>query len=261
MNGPRVLNAGNRGPFALDGTRTFILGSRHLAIVDPGPDLEGHLQAILSAVAPSGRKPDSADVLVTHGHTDHGGLAPALLVRLKSLLRESGGRVRLLGPGPPAETVLQDGGQVHTDEGDLVALQTPGHTRDHLAFHWPERRALFAGDLVLGEGSSTWVGEYAGCVADYLRSLDRIESLGLELIYPAHGPPIRNVPEVIQRYRSHREERIAQVDEALRSDPGASPEQLLAAVYGRDLPGPLRAAALRSIEAIVHHLIPERPIR
>jgi glyoxylase-like metal-dependent hydrolase (beta-lactamase superfamily II) len=149
---------------------------------------------------------------------------------------------------------LADGESVPTDEGDLVAVETPGHARAHLAFHWPARRALFAGDLLLGKGDTVWVGEYVGSVADYLRSLERVRALGVRVIYPAHGPPLDDPEEAIDRFLSHRRERIRQVEAALAEQPDAGVDELLERVYGTRLPAAAERAARMSMEALKAHV-------
>lgn len=192
---------------------------------------------------------DAADVqvVVTHGHRDH---APAA-----SALAEDLG-VDVQGPEgvPSVDRPLRHGSVLSTDEGDLVAIDTPGHARHHLAFHWPTRQAVFAGDLVLGRGSTTWVGEYPGCVADYLSSLERLRGLDLAVIYPAHGDPLNDPKDAIDRYASHRLDRIRQVEEALRRQPDIDERELLSIVYGGGVPGALQEAALRSVRALMEHV-------
>ncbi|MGH7340235.1 MAG: MBL fold metallo-hydrolase, partial [Candidatus Rokuibacteriota bacterium] len=178
MTQPRFLNAGNAGPFTLDGTRTYIVGRRTVAVIDAGPDLEPHVRALEAAVDEA----ESVAIVVTHGHPDHAPGARALAAALATDLWGPAGVDGVTRP-------LSDGDCVPTDEGELIAVDTPGHSRHHLGLHWPARRALFAGDLVLGKGDTVWVGEYPGCVADYLQSLERVRRLGVDVIYPAHGPP------------------------------------------------------------------------
>lgn len=238
---PRVLNAGNAGPFTLDGTRTFLVGSRNVAVIDPGPEVETHLRALLVALEHA----DRVSVLVTHWHEDHAGLATRLA-------RELGG-LPVLGPGGKGPTSLVDGTAISTDQGPVVAVSTPGHSREHLVFHWPSGHAVFAGDLILGSGDTTWVGEYPGCVADYLESLDRLGALEPDIIYPAHGPPVMAVRSTIDRFRAHRLSRIAQVREALGRTPTAGIEELAEEIYG-EVPPELAGAARRSVEVVVHHL-------
>ena len=241
MTRPRIVIAPNPGPFTLDGTRTYIVGRESLAVIDPGPDDPDHLRSLRSAARGARR----ITVLVTHDHVDHSGCARALADALG---------VPLLGPCPDADGPLADGDRVETDQGDLVAVDTPGHSADHLGFLWPRARALFAGDLMLGEGSTTWVGEYPGCVREYLASLGKVEALGPRVLYPAHGPPIEDVPGALAAYREHRFTRIEQAGQARRAYPTATPEQLVTRMYGDELPRRLRAAAALSIAAMLDYL-------
>jgi glyoxylase-like metal-dependent hydrolase (beta-lactamase superfamily II) len=120
-------------------------------------------------------------------------------------------------------------------------------------FHWPRGDAVFAGDLILGSGETTWVGEYPGCVADYLESLDRLGELEPGVIYPAHGPPVMAVQPTLDRYRAHRMSRIAQVREVLDRSPAAGIDDLVGEIYGQ-VPPDLAGAARRSMEVVVYHL-------
>ena len=241
MTRPRVVIAPNPGPFTLDGTRTYIVGRESLAVIDPGPDDPDHLRALRGAVAGA----RCTAVLATHDHADHSGCARALADALGT---------HLLGPCRDADGSLKDGDEVETDQGTLVAVDTPGHCAEHLCFHWPRGGALFAGDLVLGEGSTTWVGEYSGCVGEYLASLGRVETLEPGVIYPAHGPPLEDVPGALRAYREHRFARIEQAEQAQRAQSGATPAQLVTRIYGDELPPRLRAAAESSIAAMLDYL-------
>jgi len=240
---PPFLTAGNAGPFTLDGTRSYRVGTSEAAIVDPGPDVESHVRALVASVSDA----DVVRVVVTHRHADHAAAAPALATALEA---EIWGPAEVDG----VTRVLEDGDVVPTDEGPLVAVHTPGHTVGHLCFHWPSRRALFAGDLLLGRGDTTWVAEYPGCVTDYLNSLERLRALDLGVIYPAHGPPLRDVTGALNRFRDHREERIRQVRDALAEHPDASMEDLLKVVYRRAIPSGLEGAAAQSLSALVDHV-------
>jgi glyoxylase-like metal-dependent hydrolase (beta-lactamase superfamily II) len=149
---------------------------------------------------------------------------------------------------------LKEGDRVPTDEGELVVLEVPGHTRDHLAFHWIEARALFVGDLLLGQGNTTWIGEYPGCVADYLTSLEKVRSLGPRILYPTHGPPITDPVSALNSFENHRLERIQEVCEARRAHPQASPKELAEVIYGGELPLRVAKAATMSVEVMLYHL-------
>jgi len=240
---PPFLNAGNAGSFTLDGTRTYRVGCGDAVLLDPGPDVEHHVRALVDWVADAER----VRVLLTHGHGDHAGSARRLADAL---------RCPVLGPAGVAavDVVLDDGSPVETDEGVLVAVRTPGHAQDHLCYHWPVRGALFAGDLLLGKGDTTWVGEYPGCVADYLASLERVRALDVSVIYPAHGPALDDVAGTLARYEAHRRARIRQVEEALADRPDADVDALLSAVYGRALPPGTGEAARMSLQALVDHV-------
>lgn len=240
---PLFLNAGNAGPFTLDGTRTYRIGKRDVALVDPGPLAKDHMQGLVSWV----RDARSVRILLTHGHGDHAGCAPALALEIGA---------DVFGPKglPEVDRPLEHGESVSTDDGDLVALHTPGHTTDHLSYHWRDRNALFAGDLLLGRGNTTWVAEYPGCVADYLASLARIRELGLDVIYPAHGPALTDPEAALDRFEGHRVARIRQVAKAREQDPSITAEALVSEVYGTTLPPEMISAAKRSIAALLDFL-------
>lgn len=240
---PPFRTADNAGPFTLDGTRTYRVGQRRTVLVDPGPDVDDHVRALASWVEDA----EDVSVAVTHKHSDHAGAA----LRLAETLGAP-----ILGPGEVAgvDRVLVDGDTIETDEGSLMAVHTPGHTSEHLSFHWLERNALFAGDLLLGRGNTTWVAEYPGCVADYLEALKRVRELDLQAIYPAHGPPLEDVSRALDRFERHRRRRIEQVREALENDPVTTTEAMLLEVYGDALPDPLRGAATQSLQAILDHV-------
>lgn len=235
------MKAPNRGPFTLDGTRTFLVGRREAAVIDPGPDVETHVRAVSLALTGASR----IRILLTHHHGDHAGGARALARLLDA---------PLYGPPSTDTRSLEPGMEFRTDAGTLVAHHTPGHTRDHLTFFWPEARALFVGDVVLGRGNTTWLGEYPGCVADYLESLDRLEALAPEVLYPAHGNPIRDVARVLEAYRGHRMDRLRQLAAARKLHPRASPDDLFELIYGEAIPDGVRKAALASIRVMLHHL-------
>lgn len=281
MSRLRSLQADNPGPFTLEGTRTYFVGHRRVAVVDPGPADRVHEAAVASAVAGA----EEVTLVLTHGHGDHVGAVEGLLERLPD--------ARLVGAGHPQARLLEDGQVVSTDAGDLVALHTPGHTRDHLCLHWPSAQALFAGDVVLGRGDTTWVAEYPGCVADYLASLDRLASMDLGVIHPAHGPELPDAAGAIRRYRDHRLARAEQVRQALdrvraarhRDSPAGlgspdgpadlggpdgpatlqspaprSPavvEAVLDVVYGDRVPSGLRGAARESVVALLEYVTGE----
>jgi glyoxylase-like metal-dependent hydrolase (beta-lactamase superfamily II) len=254
---PVVVKAPNRGPFTLDGTRTHLVGAEEVAVIDPGPDMEDHVRALFRAL----EKAQGVTILLTHGHSDHAGGAAALARALGA---------RVLGPAsvaspPPGKRIvvpleeggvgiLVDGDVVTTDQGALRAISIPGHTPDHLAYLWEETRALFVGDLILGKGNTTWLGEYPGCVADYLASLEKVRALEPSVLYPAHGNAVSNIQATLDLFRDHRLERLREVEEAREAHPSDGPEELVGWIYGQEIPPALMKAARSSIEVMIHHL-------
>lgn len=203
----------------------------------------------------------SVVLVLTHGHGDHSGATAALAARLGAAVAGAwggdGAEEDAAASGPPPGLSfrrLAPDEVVVTDAGDLVAVPTPGHAREHLAFHWPAGGAVFVGDLLLGSGETTWVGAYPGCVADYLASLDRVERLQPRLLLPAHGGPVRDPAAHIERYRAHRLARIAQVERALVERPDATVDEVWARVYGGAVPPALGAAARASVGALIEHV-------
>jgi len=237
---PPFLNAGNVGPFTLDGTRTYRVGTQDVVLIDPGPDVKTHVRALRSWVSGAER----VTLLLTHGHADHAAATRPLADALGATVR---GPVGI----PAVDEPLADGEAVATDQGSLIAVRTPGHAREHHCYHWPDGDALFVGDLLLGEGDTTWVAEYPGCVADYLASLERVRALAPATLYPTHGPPLDDVSGAIDRYEAHRRGRIEQVARAMAAHPHASTDELLDVVYGAELHSGVRAAAMQSLGALV----------
>ena len=230
--------ADNAGPLTLDGTRSYIVGQGVVVVIDPGPPLEEHLQALATELESAAE----VRVVVTHAHGDHAGGAAALAER-------TGGE--LWGPGVGRD--LRDGQELATDWGAVVAVSTPGHSRHHFCFRHPATGAVFTGDLILGEGDTTWVGEYSGAVAEYLSSLDAVESLGARVLYPGHGPPLADPAEAVARYRTHRLRRIGQVRRALAETGSGDPRELARAVYG-NLPPELFEMATAGVRAAVEYI-------
>jgi glyoxylase-like metal-dependent hydrolase (beta-lactamase superfamily II) len=255
-SGLQWIDAGNAGPFTLEGTRSYVVGRRRIAVVDPGPASADHVEAVAAAVEGG----DEIVLLLTHGHADHSGAVAELATRLGAPVLGAWGEGvgesgHAAGPPPGLEfRALSPGERIPTDVGELVAVGTPGHAREHLAFHWPDEAAVFVGDLLLGTGDTTWVGGYPGCVTDYLASLARVESLSAHLLLPAHGPPITDPIDRIERYRAHRLARIAQVERALHAWPDATPDQLLHIVYSGLVPKALQPAARVSLAALIDHV-------
>lgn len=230
----RVL-APNRGPFTLDGTNTWIVGSGPSVVIDPGPALEEHVDAVRKEAEPIGV------IIVTHRHSDHAAAA-------RSLGARSGAPVLAFRP-LPGERRIRDGDVFLGGGARLRALHTPGHTPDHIAFLDPDTGALFTGDAVLGRGTSV-ISPPEGDMAAYLRSLAAMRRLAPRVIYPGHGPAVWAARSKLDEYLGHRAERERQILGALGEGP-RTPADLVPAIY-TDHPEEVHAAAAASVLA---HLI------
>ncbi len=208
--------APNPSPMTLDGTNTWLLhepGSTTAVVVDPGPDLEVHHAAVLAGL--EGLDARAALVLLTHGHPDHAEGA-AVLADLAG-----GVPVRALDPAHRLGSEgLAGGDRIEVGGLLLEVVATPGHTSDSLSFHLVADHAVLTGDTVLGRGSSV-VAHPDGRLGDYLTSLDRLAALAEEYdltdVLPGHGPPGADPAAVVEAYRVHRAQRLAQVEAALEA--------------------------------------------
>jgi len=233
--------APNPGPYTGPGTNTWIIDAGPVvAVIDPGPDDDRHLEALNRRLA--GRT--VAVVLVTHSHPDHLPLA-------ERFARPHHATVRRYPE-------LEDGDVVRAGNINITALYTPGHSADHVSFLLPEDRAVFTGDLILGQGSSM-VTYPEGDVAAYLRSLDRLSSFTPRILFPGHWDPVADAMGKIDEYRRHRVEREAQVLAEVRRGGGTAAE-LTRRVYG-ELDEKLALAAEMTMKAHLKKLIDDGLVR
>lgn len=243
-----VVLANNPNPMTLEGTNTWVLrapGSPAALVVDPGPDDETHLAAVLSAAG------SVAEILLTHGHIDHSEGA-------RRFSEITGARVRALDPQH------RYGGE-GLGEGDVVAAAgievrvwaTPGHTSDSLSFLLDPQddgaAAVLTGDTILGRGT-TVVAHPDGVLAEYLASLRRLRSLEDATVLPGHGPELPAAGAAAEFYLAHREERLAQIRDALaRLGRDATPRQIVEDVYA-DVDRNIWPAAELSVNAQLDYL-------
>ena len=256
----RRVVANNPGPFTYLGTGTYIIGRGEVAVIDPGPDMDDHLEAILAALEP-GEK--ITHILVTHHHSDHSPLAGPLKARTGASIYgcavaeipvdDSGVRMEAGADfGFSPDVSLCGGGQVLEGPGwTMEAIATPGHTSNHICFALREENALFSGDHIMG-WSTTVITPPDGDMSDYMESLATIRARGFETLWPTHGPPIREVDAFIAAYAEHRQERVDQILRALETGPGRI-RDLVPRLYA-DVDPRLHPAAARSMLAAILHL-------
>ena len=208
------LLARNPSPFTYFGTQTYLVGDDELVVIDPGPDLPDHVEAIVAAL--DGRS--LAAIACTHTHRDHSPASRALkeltgapIIGCAPLVLES------IGPRADAsfdkeyapDLVLEDGQAVEFDGGKrLLAVATPGHTSNHLCFAFGD--ALFTGDHVMG-WSTTVVVPPDGEMGAYMKSLDLLRQRGDRIYYPAHGPAVTKTMQLIRGMIGHRLQRERQI--------------------------------------------------
>jgi len=243
--------APNPGVMTGPGTNAYLVGEGDLAVIDPGPDLASHLEAILAAGAGRIRW-----ILCTHTHMDHSPAAAALA-------RATGAQV-LGRPAPPGGSqdrafaphrVLEHGERLQLGGVTLRVVHTPGHASNHLCYLLEETRMLFTGDHVM-QGSTVVINPPDGDMRAYLKSLEEVVLLGAAILAPGHGYLIGDPAKEIRRLIAHRLAREAKVVSAFAGADHASAEELLPRVYN-DVPPGLHPVAARSLSAHLAKLVAE----
>lgn len=246
----RVL-AGNPSPFTYTGTETYLIGTRDVAVIDPGPDLPDHLDALLAAI---GGRPVTA-ILCTHTHRDHSPASRALKAATGAPIVGCA-PLALDDDGPRADAafdrdyapdrVLADGERIAGEGWTLAAVATPGHTSNHLCFALEESGALFTGDHVMGWSTSV-VAPPDGDMGAYLASLDKLLGREDRVYYPAHGDPVERPQRFVRGMMAHRKQREGQILRLLDAKIGAIPTMVEKMYVGLD--PRLTGAAARSVLA------------
>jgi glyoxylase-like metal-dependent hydrolase (beta-lactamase superfamily II) len=231
----RVL-AHNPSAFTYYGTQTYLIGDKQVAVVDPGPDLPEHIDALEKAI---GGRPVAA-IMCTHTHRDH---SPAS----RPLAQATGAPIIGCAPlaletvGPRADAAfdgdyepdltLADGDEVEVDGKRIVAVATPGHTSNHLCFAYDG--ALLTGDHVMG-WSTTVVVPPDGDMAEYMASLDKLRQREDRIYYPAHGPAVTNPSQYVRHLMGHRMQREKQILKLVGEKPRPIPDIVANAYPGLD---------------------------
>ena len=230
------LRAENPSLLTMSGTNTWVVGRDPAWVVDPGPALLSHRQALDAAISERG---GLGGIALTHDHIDHSEGVQALRERFPAPLAAARG---------PAEIELKDGTRV----GPFEAIYAPGHAPDHFAFVYGG--VCFAGDAVLGEGS-VFIAPDPGALAGYLQALRRLRERELQLLCPGHGPPIWTPRERLDEYIEHRLDRERRLVQAL-AEGRRSTDELLDAAWS-DVPTALRPLAAVSLSAHLDKLSEE----
>ena len=257
--GIRRVIANNPGPFTFHGTGTYILGTGNVAVIDPGPDDEEHIGAILAALDGE----TISHILVTHTHMDHSpGCRP-----LQAL---TGAPTYAYGPhgaGKLEQGVqVEEGGDMDfapdhlVKHGDIVqggdwtveCVYTPGHTSNHMCFALQEQKALFTGDHVMGWSTSI-ISPPDGDMAAYMQSLELLLERDDAVYWPTHGPSIIDPKTHVRAYIAHRIEREEQILKCI--DEGTHGIRDMVPLMYRDTPEFMYPAAARSVLAAMENLL------
>tara|TARA_R110002051_G_scaffold57104_11_gene105918 strand:+ start:12682 stop:13596 length:915 start_codon:yes stop_codon:yes gene_type:complete len=269
-DGLRMILAPNPSPMTHLGTNTYLLGSTQIAVIDPGPDSNTHLSAILDTVAPHG----ISHIIVTHNHLDHSPLAKRLAAQTGAKIHAFGthlaGRSSIMvnlaanglaGGGEGIDhgfipdIVLKDGDRVNGKDWSLTTLHTPGHIGNHLSFAWND--AVFTGDHVMGWASSL-VSPPDGDLTDFMQSCEKLQNTHARVFYAGHGAPIYDPRGRLLWLINHRNAREAQILASL-SDGEADVATLTRKIY-TDIPTALVLAAERNVFAHLVDLYQKRKI-
>jgi len=255
---PRVrrITARNPSNFTHYGTNTYIIGHGRVSIIDPGPMLNEHTQALATAL----KDEEVEHIIVTHTHNDHS-------LGVKPLVNLVGGKIwgaKLKGfsnEKRKADSIdwdfspdyeLIDGTEISCNGHTLEAVYTPGHMSNHMCFSLKEENILFTGDHIMG-WNTTIVSPPDGNMGDYFKSLETCLARGEVQYWPAHGPEITNPKPFTRAYRNHRRIREGQILKCLE-DGLTSIREIVGALYVH-LPKNMHKAAERSVFAHMEHLV------
>ncbi len=260
--GVRAIVANNPGPFTFKGTVSYIIGRGKVAILDPGPDDDAHIAALLEAV----RGETVTHVFVTHTHRDHSPAAPKVKAATGAAVYAEGPH-RLARPLHIGEThrldaaadmdfrpdiALADGDVVSGDGWTIEAVATPGHTANHMAYAFKEADLIFSGDHVMAWSTSI-VAPPDGAMSDYMASLEKLARRSEPVYLPGHGGLVHEAPRFVQSYIRHRQGREASILRRLGKGTADIPTLVRAIYIGLDprLVGAASLSVLAHLEDLV----------
>ena len=259
-----VITADNASPMTFTGTRSYILGTDNLIVIDPGPNDTNHFNAIMEYIG--GRK--LTDIILTHSHVDHSPLS-------RQLKNKTGASIIGFGSADEARTSfmkrlsssLDLGGEEGIDK-DLIldekvhdkqllernnysieVVHTPGHLSNHICLSLKEKKVLFSGDHVMG-WATTLISPPDGDLGSFMRSLEKLSKRDEQIYYPGHGKPLRDPRKMVLAQIAHRRDREKQILSSIAKI-SRTPAEIVDNVY-IELNPMLKPAAVRNVLA---HLI------
>ena len=259
-----VITANNASPMTFTGTRSYILGTDNLIVIDPGPENNDHFNAIMNYIG----KRKVTDIILTHSHVDHSPLSR----RLKD---ETGAPIIGFGSADEARTTFMKklssslylGGEegidhdlaldekvidkqvLKRDNYSIEIIHTPGHLSNHICLSVKEKKVLFSGDHVMG-WATTLISPPDGDLGSFMKSLEKLSKRDEHIYYPGHGKPLKVPQQMVIAQIAHRRDREMQILSSI-SETSRTAEEIVEVVYV-DLNPMLKAAAMRNVLA---HLI------
>ncbi|MCB2013583.1 MAG: MBL fold metallo-hydrolase [Sphingobium sp.] len=248
----RVL-APNPSPFTYTGTQSYVVGGGDVAVIDPGPADDAHMDALIAAVG--GRKVRA--IMCTHTHRDHSPAAGLLAEKVRAPIIGCA-PLTLEDDGPRADAafdaeyrpdeLMSDTAAISGDGWTIEAVATPGHTSNHLCFALREEQALFTGDHVMGWSTSI-VSPPDGDMADYMRSMQKLMERDDRIYFPAHGEAVETPQRLVRGMMGHRKHREGQILRHLEMHEGGVSIAAIVPEMYKGVDKRLHPAAARSVLA------------
>ena len=217
------LLAPNPSPFTFQGTGTYLIGNKEIAIIDPGPRIESHVENLLSIID----KDILIHIFITHTHADHSPAAELIKKERKAITYGYGaypfekydtnfeeGHDLNFKP----DIILKDGEVIKKKDWTIRAIHTPGHTSNHMCFGLEENSILFTGDHIMG-WSTTVIIPPDGDMTDYIKSLEKVLLFNYKTFFPTHGAPIEEPKRFVRALIGHRKMREKQILNELKKTP------------------------------------------
>ena len=239
-----VITANNASPMTFTGTRSYILGTDNLIVIDPGPENNQHFKSIMDYVG----KRKVTDIIITHSHVDHSPLS-------RRLKNETGASIIGFGSADEARTSfmkklsssLDLGGEEGIDQGLILdekvidkqilnkndytieVIHTPGHLSNHICLSIKEKKALFSGDHVMG-WATTLISPPDGDLGSFMKSLEKLSKRDEQVYYPGHGKPVKDPKQMVLAQITHRRDREIQILKSISQIP-RTPAEIVEEVY------------------------------